>query len=131
MKIRLNHSSAVGEDKVVIDEKPILSFAIPTWNRSKEIQECLNSMIKQIIEVNRNVEIFISDNASTDETTKVLEEYAKKYKFIKYSRNEKNLGFDLNLISAIEKSAGEYAWIFGDDDILLDGALKKDIIYNR
>jgi len=37
----------------------------------------------------------------------------------------KNLSFDLNLISAIEKSAGEYAWIFGDDDILLDGALKK------
>ena len=109
----------------MVDKKPVLSFAIPTWNRYKEIQECLDSMIKQIIEANRNVEIFISDNASTDETPKVLEEYAKKYKFIKYSRNEKNLGWDLNFISAIEKSTGEYTWLFGDDDILADGALKE------
>jgi len=49
----------------MVDEKPILSFAIPTWNRSKEIKECLDSMIKQIIEANRNVEIFILGNAYT------------------------------------------------------------------
>lgn len=109
----------------MVDEKPILSFAIPTWNRSKEIRECLDSMIKQITEVNRNVEIFISDNASTDETAKILEEYAKKYKFVRYSRNERNLGYDLNFISSIEKSSGEYAWLFGDDDILAEGALKE------
>jgi len=47
-------------------------------------------MIKQIIEMNRNVEIFISDNASTDETPKILEEYSRKYKFIRYLRNEKS-----------------------------------------
>ena len=61
----MNHLPSVGEDKVVIDENPVLSFAIPTWNRYKETKECLDSMIKQIIEVNRNVEIFISDNAYT------------------------------------------------------------------
>lgn len=49
----------------MIDKNPVLSFAIPTWNRYKEIKECLDSMIKQIIEVNKNVEIFISDNAYT------------------------------------------------------------------
>jgi hypothetical protein len=63
-------------------------------------------MIKNIIEVNRNVEIFISDKTSMDETSKVLEEYSNKYNFIRYSRNEKNLGYDLNLISVIEKLSG-------------------------
>ncbi|MGC9219566.1 MAG: glycosyltransferase family 2 protein [Athalassotoga sp.] len=107
------------------DEKPILSFAIPTWNRAKELSECLDSIISQIIESNENVEIVISDNASTDETPKVVEEYLKKYNFIRYFRNEKNVGPDLNFISVIEKSNGKYAWLFSDDDWLNDGALKE------
>ncbi len=107
------------------DEKPILSFAIPTWNRAKELSECLDSIIPQIIESNENVEIVISDNASTDETPKVAEEYLKKYNFIRYFRNEKNVGPDLNFISVIEKSNGKYAWLFSDDDWLNDGALKE------
>jgi len=107
------------------DDNPILSFAIPTWNRSKELQECLDSIIRQIIDSKENIEIFISDNASTDETPKVVQEYSKKYKFIRYSRNEKNIGPDLNFISVIEKSSGEYVWLFSDDDWLADGALKE------
>jgi len=107
------------------DEQPILSFAIPTWNRAKELRECLDSIIPQIVELKENIEIFISDNASTDETPKVVQEYTKKYDFIKYRRNEKNVGLDLNFISAIEKSSGKYAWLFSDDDWLADGALKE------
>jgi len=106
-------------------EKIKLSFCIPTWNRANELKECLDSIIEQVVEGNYPVEIFISDNASTDGTAEVLDKYAKKYKFIRYSRNEKNLGYDLNLITAIEKSEGEYAWLFGDDDILERGALEK------
>ena len=103
----------------------LLSFAIPTWNRNRELKECLDSIVSQIIEVDNSVEIFISDNASEDETSSILAEYSEKYPFIRYSRNENNLGFDLNLINAIEKSKGRYVWMFGDDDILACGALKK------
>jgi len=43
---------------------------------------------------------------------------------VRYFRNSENLGFDLNLISAVEKADGEYVWLFSDDDWLADGALE-------
>ncbi len=107
------------------NEKPILSIAIPTYNRAKELQECLDSVIPQVLELKESVEIFISDNASVDETPEVLKDYSEKYDFIHYSRNSKNIGFDLNLIRAIKGSKGRYVWLFADDDWLAKGALNE------
>jgi len=107
--------------------KPIISFTIPTWNRAKELRECLDSIIPQILESNERVEIVISDNASTDDTSEIAKEYLGKYDFVRYFRNSENLGFDLNLISAVEKADGEYVWLFSDDDWLANGALEEII----
>ncbi|MGC9047039.1 MAG: glycosyltransferase family 2 protein, partial [Minisyncoccia bacterium] len=106
---------------------PLLSFVIPTWNRQNELRECLDALIKEIESTKELIEIFVSDNGSTDSTPKILEEYSNKYNFIRYSCNEKNLGFDMNLIKAIENSRGKYIWTFADDDIIKEGALNKVI----
>ncbi len=86
--------------------KDINCYPLPfrCCNMSKELKGSLYSIVKQITEVNRGIEIFISGNVSTDETSYILEAHSKKYKFIRYSKNEKNLGFALNLTSAAEKS---------------------------
>lgn len=112
---------------ILMNIDPILSFAIPTWNRQNELKECLNALIKEIENTKECVEIFVSDNDSTDLTPKILEEYSSKYNFIKYSRNEKNMGFDMNLIKAIENSKGKYIWTFSDDDLIKEGVLNKVI----
>jgi len=65
-------------------QNPFFSIAIPTRNRATILQSVLRSCTAQTFE---NFEIIIS----------------KEYKFIKYSRNEKNLDYDLNLVYAIEK----------------------------
>ncbi len=113
--------------------KPVISFTIPTWNRARELRECLDSIIPQILESSEKIEIVISDNASTDNTLEVVKEYLEKYDFLKYFRNSENLGFDLNLISAVEKASGDYVWLFSDDDWLADGGLNEiiNIINNR
>ncbi|MEM3431466.1 MAG: glycosyltransferase family 2 protein [Candidatus Micrarchaeia archaeon] len=110
-----------------MNNEPILTFAIPTWNRCNELRECLDHLVKEIENTKEFIEIFVSDNASTDSTSQVLEEYSKKYYFIRYSRNKRNLGFDLNLINAIEKSKGKYVWTFSDDDIIAEGSLNRVI----
>jgi|GEM_PF-1802767 len=107
--------------------KPVISFTIPTWNRANELRECLDSIIPQILESNEKIEIVISDNASTDNTSEVVKEYLEKYDFLKYFKNSENLGFDLNLISAVEKASGDYVWLFSDDDWLADGGLNEII----
>jgi len=105
---------------------PTLTIAIPTYNGSPHITETIESILLQLPDVNKKIEILISDNGSTDETQEIVLRYCSLYpQLISYYRNEANLGFDLNLISAIEKAKGKYIQFLGDDDYLLPGSLKK------
>lgn len=105
-----------------------LSIAIPTFNGAKYIREALDSIISQLDEINEKIEIVISDNASTDETPQIIEEYQKKYPgIISYYRNDSNLGISKNYDLAILRSKGNYVWLLGDDDMLERGAIRKVI----
>lgn len=98
--------------------KTLLSICIPTYNRANCLKVCLDSIVPQFKnkEVLEQVEVVISDNASSDNTTEVIKEFQNKFKNIKYFRNKINIGFDQNLLNAVEKSSGEYCLTFGDDD---------------
>jgi abequosyltransferase len=102
-----------------------LSIAIPTYNGSRYIREALDSIISQLEDIHEEVEVVISDNASTDQTPEIIRDYQSKYSFIKYFRNEENLGADRNFDLAVRRSTGEYAWLFSDDDKLKPGAIKR------
>lgn len=103
-----------------------LSICIPTFNRGEYIKSTLDSIIKQCSE---NVEIVISDNASTDNTDLIVKEYIDKFKNIKYIRQKSNLGADLNFLEVVKCASGEYCWLLGSDDQLVQGAL--DIALNE
>lgn len=102
-----------------------LSIAVPTYNGSRYIREALDSIISQLDDIDEEIEIVISDNASTDETPDIIREYQNRYSFIKYFRNEENLGADRNFDLAVRRSTGEYVWLFSDDDKLKKGAIEK------
>jgi glycosyltransferase involved in cell wall biosynthesis len=53
-------------------EEPLLTIAIPTWNRVRELQECIHLAAVQIKEAGEDVEMFVSDNASGDGTEDLL-----------------------------------------------------------
>lgn len=105
------------------DRRPILSILIPTYNRATEIEGALNSIVRQ--EGLGNIEIIISDNASTDNTEKVVKEFQSKYRFIKYSKLEENIGPDGNFLKVVELANGEYCYFLSSDDELKDGAILK------
>lgn len=100
-----------------------LSICVPTYNREKFLKHTLETIIPQI--TNNDVEIIISDNASTDGTEKYVKALSSEYSFLRYSRNEKNLGMDYNAYECIKRSSSEYCWMFSDDDLLLPGAVEK------
>lgn len=106
------------------ERSPLLTIAIPTYNRSKHLGELLESLIPQL-EHTPEVEIIISDNASSDNTVQVVSLYQQRSSVIKYIKNPVNIGSDANFLQCFEKSSGKYLWIFGDDDILLPGGLSK------
>jgi abequosyltransferase len=102
-----------------------LSIAIPTHNGAKYIREALDSIICQLNDIDEEIEIVISDNASTDQTPEIIKEYQRKYTFIKYFLNEENLGADRNFDLAVRRSIGEYVWLFSDDDKMTPESIKK------
>ena len=102
-----------------------LSIAIPTYNGSRYIREALDSIISQLGYIDEEIEIVVSDNASTDRTPEIIREYQNKYSFIKYFRNEENLGADRNFDLAVRRSTGEYVWLFSDDDMMVLGGVRK------
>ena len=99
-------------------QKLLLSIGIPTYNGSKHIKEALDSIVAQIKGIEQEIEIVISDNASTDETPQIIKEYQSQYPIIRYFRNEENLGFDKNVDLLFKRAQGKYVWLLSDDDTL-------------
>lgn len=98
----------------------LLTIAVPTYNGEKTISDMLKILLPQVDE---RVQILISDNASLDNTDSIVESYMTQYPFIKYIRNEKNIGPDSNFLQCLEMSDGKYTLLLSDDDILMENKL--------
>lgn len=104
---------------------PLLSICVPTYNRSNRLRLMLEALLPQVAEHADKVEVWVSDNASPDDTPRVVEE-AERLGPLNYSRNPSNLGVIRNIIRlTTELARGEFVWVLGDDDLLLPGALGR------
>lgn len=108
-------------------ENKILTIGIPTFNGSRYIREAIESVITQVdIKHCDLLEILVSDNASTDNTCSIIDEYISKSKItITYICNDANVGYDRNVDNLFKHAKGEFVWLLGDDDYLADGAITK------
>ncbi len=95
--------------------EPILTICIPTYNRANILVEIL-TFIKDITQDQPDIEILVSDNASTDNTQSVLEEISKDWGNIRHIRQDSNVGFDLNVNAVVCNALGKWCWILSDDD---------------
>lgn len=94
--------------------QPLVSIALCTYNGEKYLAEQLNSVLAQTY---KNLEIVIVDDASTDDTFLILQEYADKHECIKLFRNNSNLGFTKNFEKAIKLCQGIFIALCDQDDI--------------
>lgn len=95
-----------------LQPNPLLSIALPTYNRADFLDSSLAAHLP--ILKHHNIQIFISDNASTDETFNVVEKWRAEYPLLHYSCNPENLGADLNFQTALSRSDTAYTWLLGD-----------------
>jgi glycosyltransferase involved in cell wall biosynthesis len=105
-----------------MSSRPLLSLCIPTYNRAGLLEPMLQSLCRQCAAFGDQLEIVVSDNASTDDTRAVVDA-ASAVAPISYFRNAENVG-SRNFLLAVERASGEYAWVLGDDDLVLDGGLR-------
>jgi glycosyltransferase involved in cell wall biosynthesis len=71
------------------------------------------------------VEVLVSDNASTDDTQRVLRSFDPGGVRFQHIRQPTNTGLDGNMRSLYRICDSDYIWYFSDDDILFDGAIDK------
>jgi abequosyltransferase len=104
----------------------LLSICIPTYNRAEFLLNNLNTLSKII---SRGVEIVVSDDASTDNTKEVVEDFIHKNPKIniKYIESKERIFFDKNLIKIVDNASGKFCWLLGDDDLPKVGSIKKII----
>jgi glycosyltransferase involved in cell wall biosynthesis len=93
----------------------LVSIGLPTYNRAGTLRRSIASALAQS---HRNIELVISDNASTDETEAICREFAAGDPRVRYIRQEKNLGPTPNFLAVLEASRGEYFMWLCDDDWL-------------
>lgn len=93
-----------------------ISLCIPQYNRIQYLLKNLSMVAEQSY---NNIEICISDDASTDNTEEEIKKFVATYKYpILYYRHEKNVGYDANLRKSLEMATGDYCIMMGNDDTL-------------
>jgi glycosyltransferase involved in cell wall biosynthesis len=105
--------------------KPILTIAIPTYNRAEKLIRILGLIQDEITKINlsKDIEILVSDNSG--KKFEGIHELIEQP--IKYIWNVTNVGYDRNVINCVSNSSAKYVWLFGDDDILESGILGEVI----
>lgn len=106
---------------------PIISIFIPTYNRADHLKEALESIVAQpeFLETDK-IEIVISDNASTDNTQEICEDFVNRFPAkIIYNRNSENLGCTNNMLKLKELANGECVKFLNDTVNLKENALKE------
>src|SRR5664279_654163 len=93
----------------------LLSICIPTYNRAKNLEDTLISIVQQRrFQETDDVEIVISDNCSGDNTGNVSEKFAALYKEkIRYFRNTENIS-DANFEKVLSYGKGQYLKLNND-----------------
>ena len=106
-------------------EGPLLSIAIPSYNRPDKLAECLTSIETEIERHDSHrVEVAITDDQSTiPEAVAIAVDFAERHPYAKFVQNQENIGLERNLIQACVSCTGTYLLILGNDDALLPGML--------
>lgn len=103
---------------------PLITVLLPCYNAMPYLREALESIIHQTY---TNLEILCINDGSTDETGKILEEYATDDKRITVIHNETNIKLIRSLNKGIAIANGEYIARMDSDDISTPDRIEKEL----
>lgn len=112
---------------------PKVSVIIPNYNHGKYLKKRVDSVLSQTFQ---DIEVIVLDDASTDDSREILEQYRSNEKISEIIYNEENTGnpfYQWN--EGIVRAKGKYIWIAESDDwcennmlqYLLDGIERDEM----
>ncbi len=101
---------------------PFVSVGLPIRNAAETVASVVGSVLAQ---EQGDLELLITDNASTDDTESVCRELARADRRVRYVRQPENIGLLPNFMFALTESRGCYFRWIGDDDWLTTDYLTR------
>jgi|TARA_B110000495_G_C22977632_1_gene574380 glycosyltransferase involved in cell wall biosynthesis len=101
-----------------------ISIGLPVFNEESLISKKIESILSQ---THKNFELIISDNGSTDSTSKICENFAQNDPRIKFFRHNENKGIFWNYDFVLKTAINEYFIWTATDDVILPTFLEKTI----
>jgi hypothetical protein len=107
---------------VTEQRQPRVTVTIPTYNRAHLLGAAIRSVLDQTFS---DFELFVSDNASTDQTRDVVDSFRDPR--LHYLRNDTNIGAHANLSRGLQLGAAPFVSILQDDDLMLPRNLERKV----
>lgn len=97
-----------------MNSKPLVSIIVPVYNKEQYIKECVDSLVKQTYS---NIEIILVDDASTDNSGQICDEYAKEHQNI-IVIHKPNGGLISSWKAGVREAAGKFLSFVDSDDYI-------------
>lgn len=101
---------------------PRTSILVPCFNGASYLRDCLESILAQSC---TDFELLVVDDASTDQTATIAEEYARKDKRVRVINNRTNLGLVNNWNRSVRFARGQWIKFVFQDDIIAPTCLHQ------
>ncbi|GHT76567.1 hypothetical protein AGMMS50222_09330 [Endomicrobiia bacterium] len=111
-------------DAEILASKPRISVLMPTFNSAKFLQAAMNSVFRQTCQ---NFEFLIVDDASSDDTIKIINSYHDKRIRIVQQGSRKGLAAALNL--GLREAKGVYVARFDSDDLSYPHRFEQQVAF--
>lgn len=105
--------------------QPKVSVIVPVYNVEKFLEQCLDSILDQTLE---NIEVICVNDGSTDNSSAILEKYAKKDPRVKVITQE-NSGMSSARNTGMRYAVGKYVAFVDSDDFIATDMMEK--LYSR
>ena len=114
-------TTTAGRDLMRVTQM-LVSIGLPVRNGEQHVESVVRSVLCQDHE---NIELVISDNASTDSTEQICRELARSDRRIAYHRQPTNIGHINNNARTKQLSHGSFFKLIGDDDLLFPNYISR------
>ena len=103
-------------------ENPLITLVITIYNQENNIKSIYSSIQHQEL---KDIEIIFVDDASTDESPKIIKYLMEKDNRIVYLRNEVNKRAYYSRYEGVLNAKGKYVLVIDPDDLLINNILLK------
>jgi glycosyltransferase involved in cell wall biosynthesis len=107
-------------------EQILVSVVMPVYNTAHFLPETIESILEQ---THRHIEFFIVDDASPDDSWRVIEDYARRDNRIVAIRNDVNVGVVRTRNTGVALARGKYVALMDGDDVALPERIARQVAY--